>query len=241
MGLSYTIGESLELWRYGKFFLTTISFQIPKEYAITLPWEYQLRVTPAVPVSTIVPAIDLTLYLNEEWVAILDVINFGDTSIPGKIYTEYFIKGNPYPAGVTVMYAPAYTEGYQGATYIRKCNLNSPMSFVIADNVQFKFWNTTGNDPEDVYFEASMYGYTFHTRYYTEVYDIVMRDWVLLQEILTMQRLQTAFDATPNIGALVAEKLGIKDKVDGELAELIAKSIEKAKKPYRQAVIVEYG
>lgn len=240
MGVAYTIGESLELWRYGQFFLTTVSFQMAKELAVTLPWQYQLRVTPALPVSAPEPAVDLTLYLREDYIAILDTIDFGDSSRPGKIYVEYFIKGWPYPAGVTRMFAPEYKEGYQGATYIRKCNLHAAISFLISDNVQFKYWNTTGNNPEDVYYESTMVGYTFHTKYYKEVYDIVMRNWVLLQKIINLIKLQVALNASPNVGKLAAEKLG-EDKVDGELTELIVKTIEEAKKPFREEVIVEYG
>lgn len=227
-------GEVLELWRYGLFTKGTFFFQIPKEYAVTFPAILDT------PIHNIPPAVQIRYEIREDYIGIMDKFDFGDTSRPAKVYIEWYIGGHPYPAGVTQMFAPEFSSGYKGGTYITKSASESLLPYITGEFATFKFWNTTGIAPEDVYFEATIFYYTFQRKYYKEVYNILMRDWVLLQEILNLLRLQIALTASPDVGRLVAEKLGV-DKVDGELAELIVKTIEKAKKPYREEVVVEYG
>jgi len=232
MPTSYSYGEVLELWRYGEFFLTTLAFQIPKEYAVDLPPEIAMALTPVLPIHTIPATVDLQFPLREDYVGIVDKFSYGDTSRPGKVYLEYYLSGWPYPAGATRMFAPEYSEGFKGAIQIRLCNQTNEVSFIASDYVRFKFWNITGTaDPKDVYIEFSIAGYTFHKRYYEEVYDIMMRDWVLLQRLIKLTELGIAQNAL-DVDRLAA---------DGELQNLIAKTVEKAKKPFRQAVIEEYG
>lgn len=234
MPTTNSYGEVLELWRYGLFTKGTFFFQIPKEYAVTFPGILDT------PIHDIPPAVQIRFDIREDYVGLLDKFDFGDTSRPAKVYMEWYIGGWPYPAGITRMFAPEFHVGYKGGTYITKSVSTSLLPYITGDFATFKFWNTTGVAPEDVYFEATLFFYAFQRKYYKEVYDILMRDWVLLQKIIKLMELQIALNASPNVGSLVAEKLG-KDKVDEELAELIVKTIEKAKKPYREEIIVEYG
>lgn len=227
-------GEVLELWRYGLFTKGTFFFQIPKEYAVTFPAILDT------PIHIFPPAVQITYNIREDYIGIMDKFDFGDTSRPAKVYIEWYIGGWPYPAGITRMFAPEFRPGYKGGTYITKSASTSLLPYITGDFATFKFWNTTGVAPEDVYFEATIFYYTFQRKYYKEVYSIMMRDWVLLQEIINLLRLHIALDTSPDLGKLVAEKLGV-DEANSELAELIIKTLEKAKKPFKEEVIVEYG
>lgn len=217
MPTSLSYGEIMEMWRYGEFTKATIAFQIPKEYAVSFP------AILSTPIHTVVPAVDLKFYIKEQYIGILDKLCAGDTSRPGKIYLEFYIGGYPYPTGATSLFAPAFQLGYKSGAYIRlSCN-TSENPYIISDYAQFKFWNTTGDAPENVYFESCLWYYTFQKKYYKEVYDILMRDWVLSQKIISL------------LEALIAQNAGKLD--DDLLAEIIAKS----KKPFRSEVVVTYG
>ncbi len=213
--LTFTAGECLDMIRYGKFTLLTFSVQIPKEEAVTIVPPYPYFLTPA--------AVEARYSLRTNYLVITSSYNWGNTSRPNKVYYEIHQFGWPFPAGISRMAAPEYKEGFLCGTHIKECDIDNQSHLFCAEDFRVLLWNATGEEPEDIYVEFAIWFYTYHKKYFHEVFNILTRNWNLMQTLIGLMRRNIMFQA----GKLP----------DEELNDIIAKTSEESE----ERGIIKYG
>lgn len=219
--LTFTAGECLDMIRYGKFTFLTLSVQLPKSKAVTI--------IPPAPYFITTPAFETVFTLRTSYLIITESYNWGSTSRPNKVYYEIHQRGWPFPAAISRMSAPEYREGFFCGSHIKECDLENQTHLFCGEDFSLKLWNATGDKklfavPEDVHVEFAIWFYTFHKKYFNDVFGILTRTWNLLQTIIDLTRKSIAFDA----GELPSS----------ELEEIIEKAKEK---PEEEPGAITYG
>ncbi|GAH95138.1 unnamed protein product [marine sediment metagenome] len=179
--LGFTVGEAVELLRYGKFRLLAFQVQIPASEA--------LKIEPPYPYFKKPPAVESIFETRYDYINLAYFYHWGETSrqldkSTPKVYYEIHHSGNPFKE-VKLIQTPEYREGYYRGNHIRKSDLENPCIIFYNKAINIKLWNATGDypEPEDVFVEFTLFYYNFHEKYFPQVYDILMRNWNLLGEI----------------------------------------------------------
>lgn len=176
MPLTFSFGEAAQLVRYGKFTVLHFSLDIPASEAVVI--------SPPYPFFKSRPAVEAVYEIRYSYVVFTERYNFGDTSRPDKVYYELHQFGWPFPKGMSV---PEYREGYYCGNRINLSNLENHCTHIFSGrDIHIKLWNATGNAPEDVYFDISVWYYAFHKKYVEKVYDILFKQWDLTQRIIDL-------------------------------------------------------
>lgn len=220
--LGVTVGETIELLRYGKFRLLAFQVNIPKEDAID--------VQPPYPYFKHEPAAEGTFEARYDYINLGYFYDWGETSRwnTPMVYYEIHAFGNPYKE-TKLIKTPEYREGYYRGNHIRRSDIENSCAVFYNKRIEVKLWNSTGGwtTPEDVFVEFTMFYYNFHDKYFPQVFDILMRNWTLLRDIKNLLYTKAGCD----LGMLKPHKLEDIIRAEAESGELIKRSdLETAKK-----------
>ena len=180
--ISFQVGEAMDLLRYGKFRLLAFQVQIPASEAVTIE--------PPYPYFKVPPAVESIFEGRYDYINLAYFYHWGETSrqlegtLP-KVYYEIHYSGDPFK-DVKLIRVPEYREGYYRGNHIRKSDLENTCLIFYNKSINIKLWNATGADPEDVFVEFTMFYYNFHEKYFPQVYDVLMRNWNLLNNIASL-------------------------------------------------------
>jgi len=193
MPIQFDPGKALELLRYGKFTLLHFSLEIPSTEAVEVTGPYPFTEYP--------PAAEPVYHITPGYRVLTERFNWGGTSRPNKVYYELHQFGRPFPPEIE---APEYAQGYYCGAKITDSNVENRCTHIFASkNIHVKLWNCTGASPEDVWVDFTVWYYTFHEDYTIEVYNILQRDWRLLEKIIDLSKKKIAQEA----GELPEEEL----------------------------------
>lgn len=189
MTISYNVEEAIETLRYVKPTFFSFDVDIPKEDAVTIEGPF--------PIFSSIPSIEVTFSPTWNWAILLNSFDFGDSSRPGKIYYEIYVKGNPYdeltlPAPI----APVYRDGFFLNAFILVSNLqNNATNIFVNKELTFKIWNATGGaDPEDVYLETTFHYLAIPFEYLESVYTPYTRDSSTLSDLVLLGQAQLGME-----------------------------------------------
>lgn len=188
MTISYNVEEAIETLRYIKPTFFSFDVDIPKEDAVTIEGPF--------PIFSSIPSIEVTFSPTWNWAILLNSFDFGDSSRPGKIYYEIYVKGNPYdeltlPAPI----APIYRDGFFLNAFILVSNLqNNATNIFVNKELTFKVWNSTGASPEDVYLETTFHYFAIPFEYLESVYTPYTRDSSTLSDLVLLGQIQLAME-----------------------------------------------
>jgi hypothetical protein len=189
MAITYNVEEAIETLRYVKPTFFSFDIDIPKEDAVTIEGPY--------PIFSSIPSVEITFKPSWNWAILLNSFDFGDSSRPGKIYYEIYIKGNPYnELTLPAPAAPVYRDGFYLSSFILVSNLqNVATNLFVDEELTFKVWNSTGGaDPEDVYLETTFHYFAIPFEYLEQVYKPYVRDSATLNDIVVLGQTQLAMD-----------------------------------------------
>jgi hypothetical protein len=165
--IDFTVGEAIKLLEYGKFTLLTLSGVIPASEAV------EITETP----SLKPPAVEAVYHIEPGWVVLTERFNWGETSRPDKVYYELWQYGK--------VFKTAYPEGFYCGGFVRGSNVENVCTHIFAsERIHVKLWNATGRRPEDVYFDFTVWYYTYRVEFHERVMEIITRTWTLLEELL---------------------------------------------------------
>ena len=196
MPIEFRVGEAIELLRYGKFTLLSLAGTIPAVEAVTI------TETPSVKP----PAVEAVYHIVPGWIVLTERFNWGETSRPDKVYYELWQYGKTIPT--------AYQEGFYCGSMIRGSNIDNICTHIFAaDRIHVKLWNATGAAPEDVYYDFTVWYYTYMAMHHDKVMAIFLK---------TPDTLKAILEVLKNIAVPPAELAKIEEKLDLSLEDLSA-------------------
>jgi len=167
MPITLTASEAIELLKYGKYSLLSLSGTIPASEAVNITETPSLKP----------PSVSAVYSIKPGWAILSERLNWGQTSRPDKVYYELWQYGKPIPT--------PYAEGFYCGNYVKGSNLDDVNVHLYAsEKIIVKLWNATGASPEDVYYDLTIWYYTYDLTYQKEVMAILDRTPSLLSEIL---------------------------------------------------------
>ena len=189
MTIAYNVEEAIETLRYVKPTFFSFDIDIPKEDAVVIEGPF--------PVFSSIPSVEVTFKPTWNWSVLLSSFDFGDSSRPGKIYYEIYVKGNPYEElTLPAPAAPVFKDGFFTNAFILVSNLTDNFTNLFVNKeLTFKIWNSTGGaDPEDVYLEATFYYFAIPFEYMEQVYKPYVRDSATLSDLVLLGQTRFAMD-----------------------------------------------
>ncbi len=176
MSIAFPLDNAIEAMRYVKPTFFSFQLDIPAEEAETIEGPF--------PYFKSEPAVQVTFTATWNWSIMLGSFNWGDTSRPGKVYYEIHIFGDPYDElDLPVPVAPVFREGFFNNAFVLRSNIENPAPHIFVDDrIEFKIWNATGSDPEDVYVECTFWYFAIRNEYLEKVYEPYVRDTKLLSD-----------------------------------------------------------
>ena len=167
MPIEFGVGEAIELLRYGKFTLLSLAGTIPAAEAV------EITETPSVKP----PAVEAVYHIIPHWLVVTERFNWGETSRPDKVYYELWQYGKIIPT--------AYEEGFYCGSMIRGSNVDNVCTHIFAaERIHVKLWNATGLSPADVYYDFTVWYYTYMEMHHDKVMEIFLKTPDTLQKIL---------------------------------------------------------
>jgi len=144
MTITFTVGEAIELLKYGKFTLLHLSGIIDKKYATAIT---------TIPMSN--PAVEAVYHIKKDWSVITERFSWGSpnggTSLPDKVYYELW----NYPGRELLEKSGMRHEniGFYCGGKINYSNLDNVCTHILSgERVHVRLWNCS-DPPEDVYFD----------------------------------------------------------------------------------------
>jgi len=149
--------DVLHLDRYGQFRMWRYpGFMIPADKAVSITaddtnkWTEPFRGAPyhAKDHFPIRPHLGI-----EQWGAIIERFNWGQTSVPDMVYYELYTFGKVLPVLI---------EGYYCGTKIGMADIENRSTHpVAAEKLELRFWNCSADAPRNVWIEVAVWLYWF--------------------------------------------------------------------------------
>lgn len=177
--VDFRFGEAVELLRYGKFRLLAFQTQILASEA--------LIIEPPYPYFAVQPAAEFIFAAKYDYINLAYFYDWGETSRwnTPSVYYEIHHFGNPFKS-VDLIQTPEYQEGYYRGNHIRKSDIENSCVVFYDKSINYKLWNSTGVNPENIFVENTTFYFNFHKTYFTQVYDILKKNWNLLSELIDL-------------------------------------------------------
>jgi len=152
MPVTFSVGEVLELIKYGKFTLLGLYGEIPAEDATPIT---------SIPMTK-PPAVEAVYHIKPGWLVVTERYNWGETSRPNKVYYE--IWNDPGPLEVI-----SENQGFYCGGKIRESNIDNRSTHILSGGkVHIKLWNCS-DPPEDVVYSFTVWYYAYLAKYHDKV------------------------------------------------------------------------
>ena len=170
MPIEFGVGEAIELLKCGKFTLLSLSGTIPAAEAVDIVSTPMPRAVP--------PSVEAIYHIEPGFVVLTERFNWGETTRPDKVYYELWQYG-----GGRYFKTP-YAEGFYCGSKIRGSNVDNVCTHIFAgERIHVRLWNCS-SPAEDVYYDFTVWYFTYPGGLHGEVLEILLRETNLLSACL---------------------------------------------------------